>query len=520
MKSDEMAKQNKGWKLSLGLALFALLLFGLAGCSNNGVLNPSGSGSAFVFIGDEPPLNSTILKFEIDLVSADLCPQVGSAGQCLSTAQLSQVSLISQEVEIELKQLELESAFLSLISVPAGTYEGVKLTFANPELKVMLNDGTVQELEAPADFVFSETMVTPTFEGGSLSVSANINFGFLIDFNFRDSIQSSGDNIVEVSPMVKLVKLPSIAQQKIEELDDVVGQPAAAPAVSCTPPSGTFDLIDSATGVVIPGIRVDGDTDFKDFNCDDFVANQTNQIVEVDAELRAGATLESAEFVADDIEFVNPPDEDDVEGIVFEVNNNSQFVLLVQETREIPNVGIGHFLTVTLTGGTEFRIDQDDLAIPGNLGFDNGDDVIVGQRVEVDVVNGTLVTIPFGCSFIGVCSATAEKLKLKQGSLTASVASVDVPNLTFTLEDLPSIFGSTSDTRPIIASCQDCFFDTALVRTSAQTEFRETVASVGDLSSMDIVTVRGLLFKNGFDGPSPGMGVPELIARRVRRRAP
>ncbi len=522
-----MKRQNhKAWNSYRGVILLAPFLLALIGCGVIGDSNPGGgtnaTGRAFVFIGDEPPLGSTVLKFEIELASAILCPQVGAAGECQDTSELSQVPLIDEPIEVELKQLELESAFLSLVSVPAGVYEGVKLTFADPELKIMLDDGTVQELEAPADFAFSQSMVTPTFEGGPLSVTARTNFGFLIDFNFFDSIQSSGNTVVEVSlivggePVVRLVKLPAIAEQEIEELDDVTGQVANL-SVSCDPPSGTFDLIDAATGVLIPDIRIDDETEFEDdLTCATFA---NDQIVEIEAELRAGATLETAEFVAEEIEFVNFPEEDDFEGMVFDVNGPSQFVLLVQEVRDIPDVGIGHFVTVNLPLETEFRIDEDDLPI-GGLSFESGDDVMVGQRVEVDVLNGTLVIVPSGCSTIGVCTAVAEKIKLKDGSLTAQVTAVDIDNLTFTLEELPSIFGSAGLPRGISADCLDCSVDSILVRTSSQTEFEDTVENVSDLNFLDIVTVRGLLFKNGFGAPSPGTGTPELIAGRVRRRAP
>ncbi len=170
-------------------ACLVLLSFALVvGCSGSGSSFSSGSsGNAFVFIGDTPPPGSTVLEFEITLTGAVLCPQVGSMGECLGTPQ---PSLINQPVEIELERLELESAFLNLATVNDGTFEGVKLTFANPKLKLLLSDGTVQELQPP----LNPAMVTPEFPA-ALTVGANTNFGFLIDFNVFNSIQSPGNTV-------------------------------------------------------------------------------------------------------------------------------------------------------------------------------------------------------------------------------------------------------------------------------------------------------------------------------------
>lgn len=498
-----------------GLLVASLAVAGSA-CGGGGSMTPppgstttSGSSSAFVFFGDAPPPGSTILKFEITLSGAILCPQVGSAGECQGTPQ---PSLITQPVQIEVNQLELESAFLNLSSVPAGTYAGVKLTFANPELKLLLSDGTVVKLEPPA-LQLNPAMVTPTFPGG-LMVDANTNFGFLIDFNVFDSIQSSGNTVTGISPMVTLVKLPAVANQEIEELEDVTGKISN---LNKTCPTGTFTLTDSNTQIPINNIHFDATTEFEDLTC---ATLDNNQTVEVDLKLQAGATLQSAQFFAKKIEMVNPPNEMELEGMIFQVNSPTQFVLLVQEEAGVPNVPSGSFVTVSFDPATvRFRIDANNLPIPSALTFASGNDLLAGQKVEVDVVNGTLV-VPAGATCGAIadnCTALAEKLKLKRGSLTARVSTPGNPN--FIVDQLPSVFGSASNTRRISADCQACFVSEIQVDTSSQTEF-QGVANASGLSTGNIVTVRGLLFKGGFGGPAPGSGRPEMVAQRVRRRTP
>lgn len=497
-----------------GLFVCALAV-GAASCGGGGdespppTITPS-SGSAFIFIGDTPPLGSTVLKFEITLSSAVICPQV-SGNTCQGSPQ---TSLISQPIEIELSQLELESAFLNIQSLPAGTFQGAQLTFANPELKLLLADNTIVELEPP-DLQVSPATVTPTFPGG-LTVTADTNFGFLVDFNVFDSIQSSGNLVTGISPVVTLVQLPALANETIEELEDVTGRVSN---LNKTCPTGTFTLIESITGLPISDIRFDDTTEFEDLTCDT-LAN--DQVVEADLELRMGATLQSAEFFAEEIEFVNPPDpnELELEGLVFQVNSASQFVLLVQEEEGAPSVAIGSLVSVNLATNTNFRIDDDDVLVDP-LDFDTGDDLLAGQKIEVDVENGSL-SIPSGADCADIadnCTAIAEKVKLKEGSLTGRVAGVS--GTTFTLDQLPSLFGSSAAPRRLSADCQSCFVGSILVTTSLETEFKDDLTGIGGLTVGDIVTVRGLLLKGSFSGPPPGTtfpNVPELVAEKVRRR--
>ncbi len=507
---------------------FPAIVFGLtllfAACGSGSDATPplptgtSGSGSGAIFIGDEPPPGSTILKFEITLESATLCPTVGAGGECQGSPQ---PELIAEAVEIELKQLELETAFLNVVSLGEGTFEAVKLSFSNPELKILLDDGTLQELEAPG-LGLDPAMLTPLFDT-PLTVGPDTRFGFLVDFNLFDSIQTdSSGAITEISPVVSLVKLPAFADDEegeIEELEDVTGEITSLQA-DC--PTGSFTLVESMTGIAMENINFDNTSEFdaEDGLVFDCQALTNGMIVEVDAVLRAQANQQGTEFFAKEIEQVNPADEDELEGVVFQVDDADTFVLLVQEEEGVPNLAIGSFVTVDLLPppNTEFRIDEDDLTVPASLSFASGNDLLVGQRVEVDVANSSL-NIPTGstCAEVsgpdGGCTATAEKLKLKEGTLTAEVGNLADPE--FTLTNLPSLFGSDpGNLRRISADCQSCFVGSVLVSTSGQTEFRDDLSGVGDLTPGDVVTVRGLLFKNGFPGAEP----PELLAERVRRR--
>lgn len=496
-------------KMAVAVLLFGVTVVNLS-CSGGGrgIQLYAASGQAYVFIGDTPPPGTTILKFEITLSNATLCPTVSATGECQGSLQ---VSLLSEPVDIELGQLELQSAYLSLKPVRAGTYAGVQLTFASPELKVLLADGTVQTLEAPT-LQLSPATVTPLFTNG-LTVNADSNVGFLLDFNLRDSIQSSGTTITSVSPVVSLVELPPTAQQTIEELEDTSGK---VTSLTKTCPSGSFTLIDSLTGQGIANISFDSTTEFAGLNCDTLA---DDQIVEANLELRTPRP-QTAQFFASGIELVNPAGGEGMEGVVFRVNSATQFVLLVQKTENLLNVPSGSFVTVAANPSTvQFGIDAGDLPVDASL-FASGADLLAGQTLEVDVTAASMVVAPTGCATIADnCTASADKLKLKKGTLTGQVTGTNLPN--FTLGTLPSLFGSASIFRPLSADCQSCAIRSLNVMTSAVTEFEDGLTGVSGLVVNDVVIVRGLLLKNGFTGPGPiSPFPPQFVAAKVRRPTP
>ena len=102
---------------ALGFLLVVSLVI-LAACSGGGSSSPpppqTGTAPLSVTIKDAPPAGVTVLSFEVTITGAVLQP--------------GNVSLVSTPIEIEVKQLEVETAFLSTINVPAGTYNSLQLT--------------------------------------------------------------------------------------------------------------------------------------------------------------------------------------------------------------------------------------------------------------------------------------------------------------------------------------------------------------------------------------------------------
>jgi hypothetical protein len=512
-----------GWrKAAWSAPLFALALASLS-CGGAGSNPPpppgTSSGTGYFFIADAPPAGTSVLKFEITLLTATLCQAVGSAGECQGA---SQVPLIDAPLNLDLNNLQLGSAFLSSKSVPVGTYAGVRLTFSDYDLKVMLPSGTLKELtDSKVPLVASS--VTPTFSSG-LTVATNVNFAFLLDFDANNSIQSSATDVTGVSPVVSLVPLTIAAGQPVIDMPGRRGTVSSlSKTCSTTARQGSFTLTDALTGAVITNIGfdsttligepTDADTE-KDITCDT-LAN--GQIVEVDLEVGANAQ-NSPQAFAHQIQLVGAATGQRLEGTVFQVNTASEFVLFVDSRENLSTVPTGSFVTVSFDPLTAvFRLDAGDLPAV-STDFDSGDDLLAGQRVKVDVASTGLFVAPTGCKTLAdLCTATANGLRLKQSVLSGRVAGAVDPD--FTLDALPGLLGTSSFLRPLSADCQLCRVDSVQVTTSAATVFGSGLANVSSLAVNDIVEVRGLLTKNSFTGPGPVSGFPPVfLASQVRLR--
>jgi hypothetical protein len=500
----------KSKHLSAFLLVFALPLAGLLAMSCGGGTSPGGgfqtaNGTGYTFIGDAPPTGTSVLKFEITLSNATLCPTVGSSGECNGSPQ---VSLISAPVSFEMTQLETQSTFVSLRTVATGSYAGVRLTFSNPKLKMLLPDGTIQELEG-VDLPLSPTAVTPTFASG-LTVSDKTNFGFTIDFNANDSIQSSNGVVTGISPVVTLVPQTFSTSQPVVKSDDATGALSNV-TKTCASGTGSFTLTDILSGIPTSNVKFDSTTEFDDGATCDTLSN--GQVVEADIELLA-QDASTATFFAKKIELTNDVGEKSLEGTILEVNTASNFVVMVDHASGIAGLVNGAIVTASFDPlNVTFKVESNDFSsLPS---FASGDDLLAGQKVDLDVVSSVIGTN--NCAdVVDACKATVDRVKLKESTFTGGIGQTIV-NPDFALVQLPSIFGTAlpQNPRPLSADCQTCLIQTMTVRTAASTEYEDLPSGFSSLLTGSTVTVRGLLFKNTFTGPFP-TGTPLFMAQKVR----
>ena len=126
-------KNKLGVLTCLGVGLIVLVANGCGGNAYNMTTstpadNLPQTSAVTLTVTDAPPAGVTVLSFEVSINSAVLNP--------------GNVQLITNPQRIEVKQLETDSAFLSTMNVPAGTYQSITVNVTNPELTVMNNSGT------------------------------------------------------------------------------------------------------------------------------------------------------------------------------------------------------------------------------------------------------------------------------------------------------------------------------------------------------------------------------------------
>ena len=434
------------------MAASALWLVGCGGGSSN-VVPPPGGGraSTAVLVRDNPPAGTTILTFEITLTSASLNP--------------GPKSLLAAPVRIEVKQFEVESAFLTLAGVDPGQYDSLTVQFSNPEMTIKDASG-IKEIKP----VLNSSSATFNFNP-KLDVAAGTNLGLLIDFDVNASVQ----NDLSVTPAISASLLPALGQgQVVEELDDVHGKIESTDASN-----KSFTLRDSATGTVLPPITTNAETEFKD-GLTNFDSLKVGQAVEVEIRIQSGGTLFAKEVELEEAE--NEMD-DELEGIIVALPAADQFQMVLNKKTPVTlPVDPGSVITVTMASNTSFRVDNDGFSFSG-LNFSGSADLTLGQTVEVDKASGSSNTTPL-----------AKKVVLKKGSLSGQLSS------------LPS----GSDFGLSIASGFPA--SSITVRTVSGTQFESPLTGLADLKPIgQNLSIRGWLFKT-----SSG---PVLVAKKIRARS-
>jgi hypothetical protein len=237
-------------------------------------------------------------------------------------------------------------------------------------------------------------------------------------------------------------------------------------------------------------ITTNSKTEFEFENCmaNNISCLQNNQVVRVDAMMMPGGI-----FLAKSIGFEDDQEDDELEGVVFKIDDATHFEMVVlDELRSINNVNVGNPIIVTLSNPT-FQVQEEELSVSGTFAaaFDSAVDtsqLLPGQDVEIRLTAPANPGPPI--------MVTANRVRLRMTQFTANVSGAPVPP-NFTVNNLPSLFTSAG-----ITSIQ--------VQTSDKTDFHG-VSGVSGLADGNTVSLRGLLFSNGANPPV-------LVAKKVRKR--
>lgn len=468
------------WPSSLLLVLVLLLQVACGDVSST--LPPPAAGTAplSLTMKDTPPAGVTVLSFEVLVTSAVLQP--GS------------VALVSSPIEIEVKRLETESAFLSTVNVPAGTYNSITVTFANPELTIKNDTGATLPLPSGSCAPGAVCEIKPSLSGSftysgapfPLSVVANTPLGLLVDVNLNNIIQSDLSISFGVTNAFTVTQLPlSQPTGQLEEIEDVRGRVTAKDASNS---QFTFEL--GAGGRTLT-VKVDANTTFEDFDeiglPNTFASLQAGQLLELDLRLIAGGML-----LAEEVELEDDVNAEELEGVIVALNTSAvppQFdIVLLEEVPNVAGVDIGQLVRVTLRSGTSFEVDADGLTIPTDLPqFDAVEDLLVGQTVDVRRRTAPTGTPP---------GIETDRVRLRMTRFTARVKTPGA--LALVVDTLPPLFTASGVTE-------------IEVRASSQTSFEPSNLTAASLVVGDVISLRGLLFRR-LAGP------PVLVAKKVRKR--
>lgn len=434
-----------------------------AGCGGSGHFSSSGSPSGSsatvtLAVTDTPAAGVTILSFEATITGASLTSNTGSSATLISS---------SNPLTLELKRLEGDSNLAASVSVPAGTYNNLTISVANPTFTFLnntggtiavggincLNNTTCQvQPSAAANVVFA----TAPFP---LTVTANTPQSLVLDFNLNSILSNALG--VNFSAGMSVAAASGSSSTVVESVEDQVGK---ITALDIAHNNFTF-----ATSQAAYKVNLDLNTayqDFLSFGCSS--ANSgclaMNQVVAVNMNLMGDGSLLGTSITFEDSNL----DETLTEGIIFSVDSSTQFRMVVLDTLPTTQgIGAGSIATVTLSGITTYSVD-DEGANTSAFSFIGPSNFVAGQEVQVKELSTSSGT-----------SINADRVRLRGSRWTATVSSVSSPN--FNVNTLPSIFTSKG-------------FSQIQVQTSAATEFAGTTSAFNQVTMGKVVTVRGQIF--------------------------
>lgn len=445
----------------------------------------SATTNVSVSISDAPPTGVTILRFELQVMSASLQP--ASSGQ-------SAVSMLSKPQDVELEHLQTEPAFLVNLDVPAGTYNGLSATFSNPQMTILNQTSGALMVGSQSCANNQVCNLTPPLNQMTVSVqaptapfpltlSSNSPLALLLHFDINASVQ--GD--LSISPNISLSQVPPLPSGEFEHFH-VIG---TVNSIS----SPTFTL-QTAFGNQSLTIATDSNTQYNfgtSCQSDNFSCIADGQLLQVKVSLMSGGTL-----LATKINLFRPNGFPSFQGLITSVNaaqNQFQVVLLFMEDadHQFTQMGPGFGITIQPGASATFSIDSDGITLPPGLSFASVQDISVGQVVLLQP------TLPISIGSMGQFTISASSVTLEASEITGNVAAVNStatpPN--FTLGNLPPLFTKASITQ-------------LQIEPVTGTEFDE-VTSLTALNPNDLVSVSGLLF-NTTSGPI-------VVAERVEKRS-
>ncbi|MGC2172760.1 MAG: DUF4382 domain-containing protein [Candidatus Sulfotelmatobacter sp.] len=428
-------------RLFFSLCLGLIFSF-LTGCGQTPVSSTTPSPNAGVPVSlsmtDQPPNGVTVLFFQVGLTAASLTPASGSTS----------VSLLNNNtpIQVDVTQLQAISAFLSTANVPAGTYNSLSLTFANPTL-VIFNASdqalastcaldTVCQLTPQIDNSLTLTFSSMPFP---LTVANSTPLGLLIDFHLNNVIQSDLSVNLGVTNGVTVKQLPPLPPVGPPQFGFLSG---TVQSVNSSQNQFTLQTLFGRTFTV----DVNSSTTYGNFPSSicatgAFSCLASGQVVTVQvASVQMDGTLLAAE-----VSYIQAGAQQVVQGNVVNLSSSNGSTVMSLLLHWCPpgngSLPFGGIASVTVPSTATFSVDSDNFAIPTGLSFASASDLLVGQAVQVDVAAGSISSsgnpahwAPPSVSF------TANSVELEPSQITGTITAVSSSGSSFTITTFPHFF--------------------------------------------------------------------------------
>jgi len=462
------------WSIALLFLISAVIVSGCGGGGSMSTPVQAQNGSVFV-TGTDAPLPS-VVSFQVDIT-----------GITVSDGTNPPVSVLSNTQTVDFARLNGLHTLLDLNTIPAGTYTGVTVTLANPQIGYLNLTNpqtnpptrpTISTLNSTTSPAASLTQSSVTITLASpLVVSANNIIGLSFDFDLHKSIQvdMNGQITGAVNPNLDLRAItPDDADAYIDEF--------VAGVVSVNAGGNSF-VIQGPHGRQFT-VNVNDQTEFE--NSESLADLTTTSIVQISGTL----DRTSAAFLADTVGIVSQ-NGFYAGGLVTFVDPATgaanDFDLYVRSTLPTgTGFQTGQISTINLTGDEKFFIYWWHLKFPSFL-F-NSSLMVPGQRVSVGG--------PFSNGAV-----TVKRVVLRhEGHVgTWVVGSTDTGASTFQFNS--SGLAGVLFNGPVTVYC------------TPFTNFRGGLNSLGDLTGTTALNLRvvGLVLKD------PISGQPVFVARRVEK---
>ena len=425
----------------LATALY-LLMTGCTQAPIKTTVPPSGSAPVALSLTDAPPAGVAMLVSNLSITGATLQP--GNVPLLSST----------NPIPVNVIQLQADSAFLGSANVPAGTYDSLTLTFANPQFTIF--NGTGSAIGACANNAVCQltpptTPLTLTLSSQPflLNVTANNPASLQVDVNVLKIIQPDlSVNLAAPNGVTVSAFGPSPQDgQTTVGLGKVYGTVTSL---------GTNQFTLKTPWNQNLAIDVNGYTYYaipSNAYCDGPCNSTCNGIGQgfpcllVGDVLRADVLVQSDGSVrAEQVDYLVGPGQNVYEGPIVNLNTSGgsttmNLILLNPATAFIgPSPSVYGVVTVPATGVT-YSVDAGSFTLPtvaamGN--FTGAGDLLVGQQVMVSP-QGSETPGP-GAFGLPSLAFTAGSVALEPSNFMSTITSLDASNSKFLVSPMAAYF--------------------------------------------------------------------------------